>query len=193
MVEEAIKPLKPKKAKIEYLYPGISFRNPTVPRTPKIVRNYPWLMMKWNTPITVVSERKGIPHNNMFGSKVLNRRRAYWRRESKYNTLRRLGHNSREIVSFDDMGLGQIPDEGKFVPTHERGVWGNLQSLLSAAGSIILAKEEAKRKAEVEKERVRLEAEIEKQRGMKNLPLLGVGTGTLVLGSLALYMWLSSR
>ena len=130
LAQAALKPVKTKD-KPEYMRPGISFLNPQYIRPATIVKDHPWLMMRWSTPFSVV--RSGYPPN-VWSNKTLNVRRGYWRRESKNGILLRLNHSGQEIDSFDDMGLGQTPDNENATPTHGRNLWGALTSFLTQSG-----------------------------------------------------------
>lgn len=165
-----------------WMKPGISFENPRegVPAT--IVRDYPWLMIHWQTPLTTV--RRGEPHNE-FENKELKLRKPYWRREAKNGVMVRLNHSMREVPSFDELGFGQIPDQGKNIATHDRGTQGFLTSLLTQAGSMWQKIEQQKREAEVAKEEVRVQAELEKLRARQAV----IPTNVAIIAGTALLGW----
>jgi len=144
--------------KIEHMRPGISFRNPEFTGPATIVKDYPWLMMRWSTPFSMV--REGTPHNDMLNMKTLNVRRPYWRREAKNGILRRLNHGSREVSNYGEIGLGQVPDSGKDIPTQARDPLGFLSSLLKQAGGVWQTMEQQKTKRSVAIAEAKAQTEI---------------------------------
>lgn len=129
MIVGQVVPIKTKK--IEWMRPGISFPNPSIPHPATYVRKKPWLAMRWKVPTNKVYERRGIPYNT-FRSKELNVRRGYWRRKHKYGALLRMDHGWNEITSFDEMSLGCSPYMTKpSLPEHIRNKWGVLVGTLA--------------------------------------------------------------
>jgi hypothetical protein len=168
------------KSGVEYMRPGISFLNPPFIRPATIVKDYPWIMMRWSTPYTVV--RKGIPHN-VWSNKRLNTRRGYWRKTAKNETMLRLNHGGQEVDSFDDMGLGETPDNKNATPLHEKNMWGVVTSMLTQAGTIWQRREAGKVEVEIAKAQIRADSiRAEREGFLTTGTVTAIGVGAFVLG-----------
>lgn len=161
-----------------WIAPGISFRNPVVTRSAITPREVPWFMqVNWKPMPTEFKPMLG--SNDMWESKSLPIARPYWRRKYKNNVLRRVGHDWNEVPSWEESGLGATTMMTEpSAPTSERGLWGNLTSLLTAAGSQYTSMQQSKfeQKAAIEKAKIEAEYGLKEDKG-----ILGTGvSGTTV-------------
>jgi len=120
----------------------------------------PWFMSQGFYPMAEMVPN-GIDYDGTQKIKTLDVAKPYWRRRYKDRVLRRLNHASREVPSFDEVGLGDT-QEVPYLPSVEKGIWGNLESLLSTAGSIWQKKETVKLEAKAAENRIKMDYELSK-------------------------------
>ncbi|MGB0850324.1 MAG: hypothetical protein ACPGTP_03690 [Bacteroidia bacterium] len=167
-----------------WIAPGISFPNPSLVKTATHARRTPWMMAAGWEPLSVMEEGYPDTHSaGLPGDKKLGIRKPYWRRRFKNNRIRRMGHNHREVPTFDEVGLGQSANmTNQPAPTSERGIWGNLTSLLSAAGSIWQKTEALKIQQKAAVEQARIQAQSEANSILPDASTLAVIAGAGIVG-----------
>lgn len=166
--------------------PGISFNNPDIPKAATTVRRIPWFMEQgWKPMPAIIEDAEG--SGGFHRIKGLNVAKPYWRRKYKDRVLRRLNHASNEVPTFEEVGLGDsmnIPS----APSTERGFWGNVESLLTSAGSIWQQKEQQK----LDQAAARNEVEMKRALSVINAPD-PTTIGLVIVAGVLGYYFLSRR
>lgn len=101
-------------------------------------------------------------------------------------SLERVG-SSVELPSFHQspVGLSMLSEDAVKPDATTRGVWGNLESILSSTSQFVLGQEQAKREAEVQALKIQVAAGVAPtftQQVTSSLPYLMIG-GLLLLGA----------
>ena len=173
-----------------WIAPGISFTNPMLARTSTHVRNVPWMIPAGWKPLSVLSQ--GYPNTgsgNMSKNKNLKTRKPYWRRTFKEENLVRMGHNFKEVPSFEEVVLGEsVSQNTSPAPVAQTNFWGAVSGMLTSVGSIWQQKAALKVEQKIAVEQAKIQAASAPQ--LTATPtMIAMGIGAVALG----YMVLSKR
>lgn len=161
----------------QWIAPGISFKNPDISTIATVGRRTPWFM---ENSIAMMPSMK---HEGP----MLDIQKPKWRRMYKNRNLVRLDRSYRELPSFGEVGFGSLRDVAPSVPSSDRGMWGNLESVLMAAGSIWQQKEQLKANQKIAEEQIRLQSVLPFE--LSTTAMVGIAVGASILG----YIILSRR
>lgn len=168
-----------------WIRPGYIFDNQLPAQQATKPRRTPWFVTGNPNFMPAVM----VPQKGEIIGNTLKPYPAVWRRNMKERNRRKIGNIGTELPSFEETRLGEIAETLPPGPTSERGIWGNLQSLLLSAGSIWQQNEQMKYETRAAIEQAKLAQSTQStQMTFSSWPTIGV-----VISGLAIWYVLTRR
>lgn len=160
----------------QWVSPGISFENPDVVATATYAKSRPWFIENSLTAMVPIPKK----------GPLLDIQKPKWRRMYKNRNLVLLDRSYRELPTFDELDFGALHGLNE-TPISERGMWGNLESVLMTAGSLWQQKENLKSQQKIAEEQLKLQALLPVE--LSTTAMVGLAVAAGVFG----YFMLSRR